>query len=168
VNLFVLTNDHGINARWHFNSHVVKMPLEAAQLMCTARHVLGGSCLPIQYKPTHKNHPCAKWVRKSYENYMWTYQYGKALCNEYQYRYGREHACLKVLEDCLLDFPLFDSKDMTPFTLAMPDEFKSGSAFLSYKLYYMSKKESLHKWKDREIPYWFESKDLIKEKANEV
>ena len=161
MNLFALTEKHDINAQWHFDSHVVKMPLEAAQLLCTARHELGSSG-DISYKPTHKNHPCAKWVRESSANYIWTYNYGIALCNEYRYRYEREHACEKILNECMADKPKFSKVGMTQFALAMPDEFKRvGRPFLSYKLYYLSKKEKLRKWKSRSTPYWFNNEEFI-------
>jgi hypothetical protein len=45
------------------------------------------------YKPTHKNHPTAKWVRESEHNYVLCLMYAHSLCEEYTYRYGKKHAC---------------------------------------------------------------------------
>ena len=40
MNIFVLDKDIEKSAKAHCNPHVVKMPLETAQLLCTARHEL--------------------------------------------------------------------------------------------------------------------------------
>lgn len=53
-----------------------KMILETAQLLSTSIHInkLSRDDWKI-YKPTHINHPCAKWVSSSFHNHMWLFHY---------------------------------------------------------------------------------------------
>ena len=44
MNIFYLDKDPAKAAKIQYNKHVVKMPLESAQMLCTAHHaVLGAS-----------------------------------------------------------------------------------------------------------------------------
>ena len=43
MNIFVLDKDPKQAAQWHVDKHVVKMPLEAAQLLSTAHWYIDGS-----------------------------------------------------------------------------------------------------------------------------
>jgi hypothetical protein len=153
LNIFALDYDPKKSARCHVNSHIVKMPLETAQMLCTARHILGSDSEP-RYKPSHKNHPCTKWVMESQENYLWLCRFGLELCDEYSWRYWRTHACRKVILDCLDDAPKFDANELTVFALAMPDDCKLADPVDSYRKYYQEYKKHLFKWKDREVPEW--------------
>ena len=42
VNIFYLHEDPVQNAKWHIDKHIVKMPIEYAQLMSTAHRMLDG------------------------------------------------------------------------------------------------------------------------------
>ena len=57
MNIFVLSKDFEECSKWHLDKHIVKMPLESAQLLCTALHINGYKNTP--YKPTHLKHPDA-------------------------------------------------------------------------------------------------------------
>ena len=94
MNIFYLDKDPVIAAQMHCDKHVVKMILESAQLMSTAHRFLDGDRYADKnglYKLTHKNHPTAIWVRKSKENYMWTWNLLDALLQEYTKRYNKHH-----------------------------------------------------------------------------
>jgi len=78
------------------DKRVVKMVLESAQLLSTAISVCGEVA---PYKPTHKNHPCSVWVRKTRSNYLWLLEHFKYLCQEYTARYNKTHKCEKYLTD---------------------------------------------------------------------
>ena len=153
MNIFVLDTNHFDNALYHCDKHVVKMPLETAQLLCSARHVLGCTS-QISYKITHKNHPCSIWCRSSYENYFWLAELGIALCEEYQYRYGKTHKCLQVISECIYDAPKFEQYQLTPFAQAMPEVYKCDNAVNAYRYYYIAEKQPLFKWTSRPIPHW--------------
>lgn len=97
------------------DKHVVKMPLEHAQLLKTAHAVAdhNGAPPPIEkfssrghsiskvYKPTHKNHPCAIAVRRSRTLYKRVAKYGVDICLEYTRRYNKTHACEPILRALL-------------------------------------------------------------------
>lgn len=154
MNLFILDYDMVANTRSHVDSHVVKMPLEAAQLACTALHLCGASDVP--YKQTHQNHPCALWARNTRSNFDWVISYGQYLCEEYRFRYRKLHKCFSVLIQCANQRERIPAGGLTPFALAMPDHYKCDSAVLSYRRYYAGAKAHLAKWKCRETPAWWE------------
>ena len=153
MNIFILDYDVKKCAEYHVDKHVVKMILETAQLLCGVHWVTGGNA---PYKLSHKNHPCAIWVRQCIENYIWLCDLGLSLCEEYTYRYGKRHKSQDVIEWCLVNKPnIIENGDVTPFALAMPDECKVGSPIESYRQYYMSEKRGFATWKNRENPKWY-------------
>jgi hypothetical protein len=157
MNIFVLDLDPRKCATYHSNSHVVKMVLETAQLLCGVHHMSNPiSTLQVPYKLSHKNHPCSIWVRDCIENYIWLCDLGLSLCEEYTYRYGKRHKSQDVIEWCITNIPnLRENGDVTPFALAMPDECKVNTAVDSYRLYYITHKKGFSTWKNRNKPEWF-------------
>lgn len=145
MNIFILDEDPVEAAKDQFDKHIVKMPLETAQMLST---INGGP-----YRATHMNHPCTLWAKAGIENYNWLVKHGIALCKEYNYRYLKEHKCLDVimsLEKPLIDIP----EGKTPFAQCMPDEFKQEDPVKAYRAYYHSKR-SFAKWTTRAKPYWW-------------
>lgn len=92
MNIFYVSSNPAVCARYLDDGRLVKMVVETAQLLSTALHEWGQS-LPSDRMPgpTHRKHPCAIWVRESVENYDWTCQLLESLCIEYRYRYGKGH-----------------------------------------------------------------------------
>ena len=159
MNIFALDDLPRSAARFHCDSHVVKMPLETAQLLCTAHHVLDGPDIGLDksmlYKPTHINHPCAVWLRESMGNYIWTYTLFQELSNEYKFRYGKTHKSYRDLHGLLAHIPEnIPQTARTPFALAMPDEFHMDRPVDSYREYYRLGKQHLHAWTKRDRPEW--------------
>lgn len=156
MNIFVLDENPVPCAIYHADKHVVKMILEHAQLMCTAHHLHPNEShdYEIPYKATHHNHPCAKWVRESKQNYQWLYNLTHELNEEYIYRYKKDHSHRSWSSVQDLPYPDIPDIGMTPFALAMPDECKMDNAVDSYRNYYNTEKQHLLKWKDRETPAW--------------
>lgn len=152
MNIFALDNCPIQSAKWHCDRHVVKMILEGTQLLCTAYHMQG---VDAPYKKTHINHPCAIWTRSSLNNFKWTLQYVYGLCEEYYERYLKTHKTLLVAYWCEdnMDRLTFDKTDLTPFALAMPDEYKVSDPVESYRNYYRLGKQHLHNWKQNK-PEW--------------
>lgn len=174
MNIFFLSMNPRRAAEWHCDRHVVKMILESTQLLWTAWHVLCAGNeriledLPVKpYRPTHKNHPCARWVRESPANYAWLCALAAALVEEYHYRYPgsrgrgrRAHACEPHIEWLTANPPPFASTSRGPPSLtwpalAMPDEYKKGrNPIASYHAYYRGGKQHILKWTRREPPAW--------------
>ena len=153
MNIFFLDFDTQKCAEYHCDKHVVKMILETAQLLCGSHWVTGSEA---PYKLSHKNHPCAIWVRESLSNYLYLCDLGLELCKEYTYRYGKRHKSQDIIEWCLINKPNIQDVDFTSPPLAMGDEFKIGNNVIeSYRNYYREAKKSFVNWKNREIPEWF-------------
>lgn len=153
MNIFILSLDPRECAEWHVDRHVVKMILEYCQLLCTAHWVLDpDDSHDSLYRKTHVNHPCAKWVRESIHNYMWLVRLLECLLDEYTFRYGKIHASARLLETLRIPPDNIPLRPMTPFALAMGDEYKVGNALESYREYYRHGKTHLHSWKKRTPP----------------
>jgi hypothetical protein len=159
MNIFVLDPDLLESARAHCNKHIVKMPLEAAQIACSA--------LP-SYKPTHLKHPCTVWAAESEAALNYTINYGLALCSEFATRYRKQHAARNVL--VALGEDLRYSGELPKlFAPAMAIEYRS-SAFAprmelapvvaEYRRYYILAKADFAVW-PTSPPSWFTPESLL-------
>ena len=114
---------------------LVKMPLETAQMLCTAHRELDGDEWADKqglYKRAYWNHPCTIWARESSSNYSWLYRHFLALGSEYEYRYGRKHASVVKLEEPLSKMPdNITHTRLTPLAQAMPEEYKNEDAIIA-------------------------------------
>ena len=152
MNIFVLSLEPKEAAQWHMDRHVVKMPLESAQMLCTALYHHGYSS---PYKPAHKNHPCTLWAAKSRSNFIWLCRLGLELCEEYTFRYKKEHKSGEVISFCKDMRILIPDGPLTSFAQAMPDEYKDACPLKAYREYYRKGKSHLASWRDREEPWWY-------------
>lgn len=151
MNIFVLDRNPAKAAIAQCDKHVVKMILETAQILCTAVSECGGVA---HYRPTHKNHPCSIWARKTKSNFNWLKEHGIALCEEYTKRYGKIHKSQSIIES--MKDSLIPDGELTPFVLAMPDDVKyHNDPVKSYREYYKKYKKNIAKWKHNNIPEWF-------------
>lgn len=157
MNIFFLSTNTKLCAEYHNDKHVVKMILETAQLLSTAHAILDNDGKQVEgmYKPTHINHPCAIWVRKTRDNYIWTSNLLYWLLEEYTHRYNKVHK-VKEMYDELVFNPknIIDSFFTTP-ALAMPDEYKNSDPVEAYRNYYIGEKRHIAKWTNRQIPSWW-------------
>lgn len=154
MNIFYLDENPHTAASYHCDKHVVKMILETAQLLSTAHHHYGSATCDM-YKPTHKNHPSAVWVRESESNYLWAWRLFCCLCKEYTIRYNKKHKTSRLLEE-LFDFPAGIPKSigMTSPPQCMPDVYKCDDTVSAYRRYYMGDKKRFATWKTNK-PKWF-------------
>jgi hypothetical protein len=184
MNLFYLDEDLDKCAEYHVDKHVVKMILEAAQLLCTTMWIdeyFGYVPRPLTkeenaklstirkewkevpleerkfpYLATMQNHPSAVWVRTSFENFCWTHNYANALNEEYCYRYGKRHKSVEDVINKLPDPKHIEQIGFTTFALAMPDVLKNyDDPIQSYRDYYHLDKATFASWKNREKPHWW-------------
>ena len=73
MNIFYFYDCPEKSAQAQPDKMLVKMPLETAQMLCTAHRVLDGDEYADKeglYKTAYKNHPCTIWARESSINYM--------------------------------------------------------------------------------------------------
>lgn len=184
MNIFVLDHDPVEAARLQCNKHVGgKMQTESAQMLSTAHRMLDGFITEglsksgkrtvkkyihpdeylekLLYKAVHFNHPCTKWTMETTSNYDWHYKHWIALCEEYEYRYGKTHLSLTKLKDILANPPKNIKKGpLTQFPLAMqsnPECMFKDDPVKSYRAFYQTKQKRFKmEWKFREVPEWFE------------
>lgn len=153
MNIFVLSHDPEEAAIMQCDQHVVKMPLETAQMLCTA--------YPEEVAPygrTHFNHPCNLWLRESRANYEWLIIHGLALCDEYTKRFNKIHGSEEIILWCWahIDQLVFPSLKPTPHPIAMDDKYKKTGVVESYRHFYNLDKSRFATWtKNRPGPHWF-------------
>lgn len=132
------------------NVHVVKMILESAQLLSTAHFVLDG--VQVGYKPTHQNHPCAIWCRKTSDNYFWLYKHFEALLTEFIFRTGKIHKSSEQLQALYYLPKNIRADGQTPFSLCMPEEFARLGLFDQTKAYQAYLNVKFAEWRSRDKP----------------
>jgi len=161
LNIFVLHTDPTIAAQMHCDKHVPKMVVEAAQMMASAlrRHGADDEDMPLTkagkpYKGGYAHHPCTVWAGDSRANFSWLAQYAYILCMEYNKRFGKNHACQWPIEHMQRIFHMIPEGGLTPFALAMPDEYRDDNPVVAYRRYYHSKQFA--KWeKGTPAPDWW-------------
>ena len=157
MNIFRVDEDPVKSAQMLCDKHIVKMPLETAQMLCSVWHRYNFGHL-VKYKEAYKNHPCTRWAGDSKENYRWLVKHGMELCREYTRRYDKIHACQEVIKwvgATSISFILDDKA--TPQPQCMPDEYKvDNDVVLAYRNYYVGEKSKIARWnKNRFMPLWF-------------
>ena len=152
MNIFVLDKDPVLAAQYQCDKHVVKMVLETAQMLCT---VLGNLGETTPYKATHPNHPCTKWAAESRQNFEWLVLHGIALAEEYSLRYGRTHKSESAIRYAAPLAHLLPGTGLTPWTQAMPEQYKGPCAVQAYRKYYLGEKKHFAVWGIC-TPYWAE------------
>lgn len=197
MNLFILSLNPEEIAKYMMDKHIAKIILEAVQMLCSAKRLIDGGVggdAPL-YKLAHKNHPVTIWCRASQANFIWTLDLVDAMHAEWKYRYNhpesKQHKSYSVAQYLRENIPApykFEKEKtmnrMTPFALAMPDEYKvrnthsstttnhktgkglgtsngddSFDAVASYRSYYLSApKRKIASWKKRRgMPEWYAS-----------
>lgn len=146
------------------DKHVVKMPLESAQMLCTAwRLNVDRSAKDPDiwcdrqgfYKTAFQNHPSAKWARANAKQYKWLFHHFVALCIEYQHRYGKIHKCFELISQLSHVPDRVITGMFTEPPLCMPDEYKGKNTITSYRDYIHGEKRHFAKWTNRQPPSWF-------------
>ena len=124
MNIFYVDKNPETAAKMMCDKHIIKMILESAQMLCTAKRVLDG----IEYTDFTKNgrkirrwrlensneeaiiykagwlgHPSTQWVLKSAYNYIWLYKHFLALNEEYKLRWqkDKDHVSITKLAELL-------------------------------------------------------------------
>lgn len=153
MNIFVLSSDSTQAARWQCDKHLVKMVVETAQLLCAA-YPKGDA----PYKPTHVNHPCAVWARKTQQNFAWLAHHGMELGAEFERRFGKPHKSSEVILWCFknrraLGLP---NKKLTSFAKCVPEDLKHLPTVQAYREYYVRDKAEFATWRlPARAPYWW-------------
>jgi len=144
MNIFAVDDDPTLSAHQLPDKHIVKMPLECCQMLAVVYSTWYKNIGPIikangspyaTEKGAFRNHPCTKWVAESDHNIAWLLQHGISLCDEYQFRYGKVHACKRSLSMAGLIYQHGCPEKHTPFARAMPDEWKLDDSISTQEAY---------------------------------
>jgi len=160
MNIFAVDESPSAAAEYLCDSHVVKMILETAQILCTV-HDLHGEWQDWMYKPTHRHHPSVLWAAENDCNYSWLTYHFYALGSEYTRRYNKKHKTIDKFSGELSYPPrsIAPSPRQTPFALAMPDEYKFFDTPVDcYRAYYAGVKSKMDRftYRGRVKPAWLE------------
>jgi hypothetical protein len=174
MNIFWLAALFSANAAAHCDQHVVKMPLEAVQLLYTAWSVLEPEeqqwrpRAPLNkagtqhgYRKTHVNHPLARWVRRSTTNYQMCADYALAVCAEYSRRYGGKQMHAEQHAQWLKENmpPSLKQRPMTPIPLCTGEGGKAATLEKAVKVYrrgYRKDKAKFARYRYTEAPSWLQ------------
>lgn len=157
MNIFAVDEDPEAAARALVDKHVVKMPLETAQILSTAVRERGhADDLTFLYDSTHSGHPCVRWAGASPANFAWTLRHGLALGREYAHRYEDSHKSVEEVLKPLRDrTTLPDCNGHTPFAQAMPEAYQDPEPVTAYRQYYRGEKiPEMGSWTNRDPPVW--------------
>ena len=159
MNIFYLDEDPVTSAKRMCDQHIVKMPLESAQILSTAHRVLDGKMVEGStssgrkakrwilpkwddkyYLAAYVNHPSTVWARQSDEHYDWLYKHFKALSAEFYERFSHNHTSWLKLRMFLSKMPKkIKSNGWVDPPQCMPDAYKDEDTMTAYNVYYMSK-----------------------------
>jgi len=184
MNIFVLHPNPRKAARWHCDTHVVKMLLELCQLLYTAHWALGFPVTTTSYsvkelsriqkslspptslneapdggyRPCHIHHPCSLWTRRTLGNYLWLCSLAIELAREFRHRFGHPHSC-EIHAFWLRDNPPPHIRPWrrSAWAVAMDDQYKINKNPIScYRHFYKVSKggRGLLKYTKRRMPHW--------------
>ena len=138
MNIFFTESDPSKAAQSLPDKHVVKMPVEAVQMLVSVmlRHNVNPGVITkagTVHKGGYHNHPCTVWAGDTYQNALWTWQWGLALCKEYTKRYGKTHFAEGQLRQLIKSLYLVPNGSLTAPAQAMPDECKDLDPIKAYR-----------------------------------
>ena len=109
VNFFYLDKDPKKCAQYYCNKHVLKIPIEIAQILSKIHYDLNSN---IDFSKIYKNSIVVnnsigpyQWIRESYNNYIWACKLGLELINEYKLRYKKDHHKTEIILQFLFNNP---------------------------------------------------------------
>lgn len=166
MNIFWLHRNPAKNASRYCDQHVIKIALEAAQMLVTALCQLHTddswrAVIPTTYKPTHGKHPLVAWIRASRSHFKAVAEVGVCLCKEYSFRWPGK--VMKV--EPLLQNLLFEGSRLVPESEATKPPLCFGTVFKpstskvrrAYQQYYQYKVGAFKKpmrYTRRSPPKW--------------
>ena len=160
MNRFIIEKTPQEIAKSLCDQHVVKMPLEEAQMLCTTlwHHAPEYAEENDLYKPVHQKHPCTLWAMECRMNYMWATNLYVAMLLEYTARYKKEHGATKHFKS-LWDGRMYlpDGK-MTPHPQCFSghDDLKTDEFFPieAYRKFYIVDKSRFARYNYTQKPHW--------------
>lgn len=162
MNRFLIDHHPIAIAKQLCDQHIVKMPLEEAQMLCTSlwHHAPEYAREMGLYKPVHQKHPCTLWAMENQENYSFAFMLYEAMLDEYTYRYGKQHGASRH-QDALRNGKHFLPRAMGvtkhPQCFSGHDHLKTDERWpiMAYRAFYIVDKLRFARYnKGREMPFW--------------
>ena len=164
MNRFIIDHDPQDIARSLCDQHIVKMPLEEAQMLCTAlrHHAPEYAEENNLYKAVHQRHPCTLWAMETRDNYAFAFRLYEAMLIEYTHRYGKYHGAGKHLHKIQDGFKYIPSGMITPHPQCFSghDDLKTDERWpiKAYRAFYQRGKMDFARWnKNRPMPTWLQT-----------
>lgn len=159
MQIFILDEDPQAAARAHYDTHVGKGILEIAQIFSTAAHLSGADEADVPYRPTHREHPCVRWVRGREAHLEWTMALCEGLFDEHIRRFRSEHSsheAARIARRLVQTLSRQDSRDFAWLAdRNVPERFASiEDPIERYRAYYKTDKSELMQYTNREPPFW--------------
>ena len=115
MNIFVTDENPLIAAKHLDDRRVIQMILEAAQMMTSALVANGIAVEDLQYKPTHKNHPCTVWAGESWVNFLWVREWARMMNEQYKRVSGKDHVSFQAIREMPEFVNILPDIEQTPF-----------------------------------------------------
>ena len=168
MNRFIIEQTPQAIAQSLCDQHIVKMPLEEAQMLCTSlwHHAPDYAEEHGLYKPVHQKHPCTLWAMECRMNYMWATNLYYAMLQEYTKRYHKVHGASKHCLAIVLGKKFIPNTTnfITPHPQCFSghDDLKTDENFPieAYRKFYIVDKLRFARYKYTEKPQWLEEKQI--------
>ena len=183
MNRFLIDHHPDAIAKALCDQHIVKMPLEEAQMLCTAVwfHRPDIHEQLKLYKPCHINtkyheqnkamlessgkklkvtgHPCTLWAMETQANYAFAYSLYTSMLCEYHHRYGKWHGAGKHSKALNYAQQFIPEGGLTPHPQCFSghDDLKTDEDWpiVAYRAFYKVDKMSFARYnKGRDMPEW--------------
>lgn len=167
MNRFLIDHHPDAIAKSLCDQHIVKMPLEEAQMLCTAlwHHAPEYAEERGLYKPVHRKHPCTLWAMETQANFSFAYSLYTSMLCEYHHRYDKWHGAGKHSESIYRGIGYIPEGALTPHPQCFSghDDLKTDEPWpvVAYRAFYIVDKMRFARYnKGRDMPTWMkESKD---------
>ena len=92
----------------------------------------------------------------------WLYNLGICLCDEYTFRYLKEHKTKRIINRCYdyIQDLKYQEIGLTKFAQAMPVQYNDENVITAYRNYYINEKSSLLVYTKREKPEWLNNSKI--------
>ena len=166
MNIFVTDPSPLISAQVLPDKHIVKMPLEETQMLCTTlwhrspkfaeKHNL--------YKPVHQKHPCTLWAMKNQSNYEFAWSLLGHMLYEYEDRFKKKHGCSVHYLTLQKGIELMPKGKLSPHPQCFSglDHLKTNESMPieAYRKFYIVDKSRFARYNYTQKPQWMEEHEL--------
>ena len=161
MNRFIIADTPQEIAQALCDKHVVKMPLEEAQMLCTVVRQANPEYADEHelYRVAHAKHPCTLWAMETRANYTFAFKLYDAMLRDYNWRYEKIQGASKHWGSLWNARHLIPEGSLTPHPQCFSghDELKTDEAYpiVAYRAFYAVDKLKFARYsKGREMPVW--------------